>query len=101
MPSPDTCVLRDVLERRAKEAPESCFVTFEDGTSWSYAQLLGHTRRAAAALQHLGVCQDDRVLLWMANGPDALRLWFSINWNKIYLEITKEWLFEKQYLQLV
>ena len=32
MPSPDTCVLRDVLERRAKETPESCFVTFEDGT---------------------------------------------------------------------
>ena len=80
MPSPDTCVLRDVLERRAKETPESCFVTFEDGTSWSYAQLLGHTRRAAASLQHLGVCQDDRVLLWMANGPDALRLWFAINY---------------------
>ena len=80
MPSPDTCVLRDVLERRAREMPDRCFVTFADGASWTFAELLAQTRRAAAGLQQLGVVQDDRVLLWMPNGADALRLWFAINY---------------------
>lgn len=73
MPSPDTCVLRDVLERRARETPDRCFVTFADGASWTFAELLAQTRRAAAGMQQHGVVQDDRVLLWMPNGADALR----------------------------
>lgn len=80
MPSPDTCVLRDVLERRAREKPDLCFATFADGIAWTFSQLLKQTRSAAAALQELGVRQDDRVLLWMPNGPNALRLWFAINY---------------------
>jgi len=80
MPPPDTCVLRDLLERRAQETPDRCFATFADGTAWTFGQLRTQTRRAAAALQKLGVCQDDRVLLWMHNCPDALRLWFAINY---------------------
>ena len=43
MPSPDTCVLRDVLERRAREMPDRCFVTFADGACQNHrADQFGH-----------------------------------------------------------
>jgi crotonobetaine/carnitine-CoA ligase len=80
MPLPQNCVLRDVLERHARATPDRCFVTFENGNFWTFAQLLAKTRQAAAALQKLGVRQDDKVLLWMPNGAEALRIWFAINY---------------------
>lgn len=80
IPPPEACVLRDVLDLRAAETPDRCFATFPDGTSWTYAEMRAQTRRAAAALQALGVRQDDTVLFWMPNGPDGLRLWFAINY---------------------
>lgn len=37
-------MLRDVLERRAAEAPDAVFAVFEDGTEWTHAELLELTR---------------------------------------------------------
>ena len=91
MPKPDSCVLRDVLDRRAKETPDRCFVSFANCASWTYSDMRIQTRRAAAALQKLGVCQDDKVLLWMPNGADALRLWFAINYiGAVFVPINPE-----------
>ena len=91
MPPADTCVLRDVLERHARATPDRCFVTFADGSGWTFSELRTRTRRAAAALQQLGVRQDDRVLLWMPNGADALRLWFAINYvGAVFVPINPE-----------
>src|SRR5512141_2827044 len=36
-------------------------------------------RRAASGLRSLGVGRDDRVLVWLPNGPDVLRAWFGAN----------------------
>jgi len=80
MPLPEACVLRDVLDLRASETPHRCFASFADGQCWTFAQMRAHTRRAAAGLQKLGVQQDDKVLCWMPNGAEALRLWFAINY---------------------
>jgi crotonobetaine/carnitine-CoA ligase len=75
----DACVLRYALERWARETPEAPFAVFE-GERLSYAEFLKETRRRARALQELGVGQDDRVLVWLPNGPDIVKLWFAINY---------------------
>jgi non-ribosomal peptide synthetase component E (peptide arylation enzyme) len=78
IPPSEVCVLRPLLDRRAKEIPDKVFAKFADGSAWSYAELREITTRTAAALQALGVRQGDHVLSWLPNGTDALRVWFRI-----------------------
>jgi crotonobetaine/carnitine-CoA ligase len=79
VPDAADCVLRDVLERRAAQAPEQTFALFDDGTTWSLRQTFEAANSVASALQRAGVRHGDRVLSWLPNGPDALRVWFGIN----------------------
>jgi crotonobetaine/carnitine-CoA ligase len=53
---------------------------FEDGSEWSYAECRSIVRATAAALQSLGVCQGDRVLAWLPNSTDIVRVWFAANY---------------------
>ncbi len=89
IPPPEECVLQPLLDRRAAERPGKVFVQFADsGAAWTYADLLREVRETAAALQVLGVRQDEPVLTWLPNGPDALRLWFAINYlGAIYVPL--------------
>ena len=88
VPAPEVCVLRPLLERRAAETPSKIFALFADGRSWTYAQLLADVRTTAAALQKLGVKQGDNVLSWLPNGPDAIRVWFALNYiGAVYVPI--------------
>jgi crotonobetaine/carnitine-CoA ligase len=80
IPAPDLCVLRPMLERHARERPRATYAVFADGSEWSFAETLRQTRRAAAGLQALGVGPGDTVLIALPNGPDALRVWFGVNW---------------------
>jgi len=80
IPPRDTCVLPLLLQRQAVARPDATFAVFEDGTAWSYGETLDRTRATAAALRVLGVGRGDRVLLWMANGPDMLRLYLALGW---------------------
>ncbi len=86
---PEECVLQPLLDRRARETPDKVFVQFaDDGTVWTYRELRDHVRDTAAALQALGVRQDEPVLTWLPNGPDALRIWFAINYiGAIYIPL--------------
>ncbi|PWV95778.1 crotonobetaine/carnitine-CoA ligase [Hoeflea marina] len=77
---PEDCVLSAMLERNAERTPDAVYAVFQDGSEWSFAETLRQTRRAAAGLQALGVRQDDRVLIALPNGPDALRVWFGANY---------------------
>ena len=89
---PEGCVLRELLERNAAQAPDKVFVRFDDGTEWTYLQLRTTVARAAAALQRMGVCQDDHVLVWLPNSPDALRIWFAINYiGAVYVPMNVAW----------
>jgi len=56
------------------------FVVFENGESWTYAALRQRVRIVASSLAKLGVRQDDFVLSWLPNGPDALTVWFALNY---------------------
>ena len=87
-PSREECVLRDLLQRRAAAAPDQVFAVFENGVSWTHAELLDQVRRTAAGLQAHGVAQDDMVICWLPNGPDVVRLWFAINYlGAVYVPI--------------
>lgn len=88
VPRREDCVLRDLLHRYAEETPEKSFVVYEKGGETSYRTLLEQVRSIAKALQDLGVRQDDRVLVWLPNGPDSLRVWFAINYiGAVYVPI--------------
>ncbi|MCY0150189.1 AMP-binding protein [Hoeflea sp. G2-23] len=76
----DECVLRAMLERNAAQRPDDIYAVFQDGTEWSFSETLRQARQAAAGLQSLGVAQDDRVLIALPNGKDALRIWFGVNY---------------------
>jgi crotonobetaine/carnitine-CoA ligase len=80
VPTAETCVLRPLLERRAAEMPDKVFVRLADGTEWTYRQTLEITRRTAAGFQALGIRQGEHVLSWLPNGPDAIRVWFGLNY---------------------
>jgi len=88
VPAEDVCVLRPVLEKFAASQPDKVFARFEDGSEWTYAQTLEITRRTAAGLQALGVKQGENVHVWLPNGPDAIRVWFGINYlGAVYVPI--------------
>ena len=80
VPGPEVCVLRNVLERHARERPAQIYVRFEDGSAWSYADLLRRVRQAAALFQELGVGQGEHVLAWLPNGPEALLAFYGLNY---------------------
>jgi crotonobetaine/carnitine-CoA ligase len=88
MPAVDRCVLRAVIDRHVVERPDKVFAVFENGESWTYADLHHRVRRAAAALQALGVRQGDYVLSWQPNGPHAILTWFGLNYlGAIYVPV--------------
>ncbi len=80
MPAPDRCIQRYMLERWAHEQPEKTFAIFKNGSSWTYAETLRIAIRTANALRALGVSQGERVLVWLPNDAECLRLWFGLNY---------------------
>ncbi|HTE79195.1 MAG TPA: AMP-binding protein, partial [Reyranella sp.] len=45
-------------------------------------------RQSAIGLAALGVTQGDHVLSWLPNGPDAIRIWFGLNYlGAVYVPI--------------
>src|SRR5262245_9657570 len=84
----DKYVLRNLVERHARERGHQDFALFTSGERWTYAQLRDNVRRVAASLQALGVRQDDFVLSWLPNGPHALAVWFALNYiGAVYVPI--------------
>src|SRR5215470_6123681 len=81
-------VLRNLIERYARDRGDSTFVLFSTGDQWSYARLRANVRKVAASLQVLGVKQDDFVLSWLPNGPHAIAVWFALNYiGAVYVPV--------------
>jgi len=88
VPDADRCVLRPLLDRHAAATPDKVFARFADGTEWTYRQTQTIVRRTAIGLAALGVKQGNHVLSWLPNGPDAIRLWFGLNYlGAVYVPI--------------
>ncbi len=82
------CVLRDIIDHRAAESPDKVFAIFENGSQWTFATLRTKVRRVAAGLHACGVKPGDVVAGWLPNGPDALSVWFGVNYlGAIYAPI--------------
>jgi len=79
MPSREQCVLPCLLALRAATTPDRDFLLFEDGERWTCSRTYALARRAAAGLRCLGVQGGDNVLVWLPNGPDAVRAWLGSN----------------------
>lgn len=69
--SPDNNIAHDLV-RRAEEAPERTALWFEDGRSWTYAELRDEAARVAAGLRAAGIAPGRRVGLFLPNGPDLV-----------------------------
>jgi carnitine-CoA ligase len=80
MPRPEQCVQRYMIERWARQQPQKVFAIFADGERWTYAEMQSRAIRTANALRALGVKQGERVLVWLPNGADCLRIWFGLNY---------------------
>lgn len=80
VPPREQCVLRYALERWEVERSEQAYAVFPGGGQWSFAEMGRQARLVATGLARLGVVRGDRVMSWLPNGPDALRVWFGINW---------------------
>ena len=88
IPAPEDCVLRPVLEKWAQLQPDKVFARFADGSEWTYRQTLQVAERTAAGLRALGVKAGENVHSWLPNGPDAIRIWFGLNWiGAVYVPI--------------
>ena len=88
VPDADLCVLRPLLDRHAAATPDKVFARFADGSEWTYRQTQAIARQTAIGLAALGVKQGDHVLSWLPNGPDAIRIWFGLNYlGAVYVPI--------------
>ena len=79
IPDADLCVLPRVLARLAERRAEDTCAVFDGGTIWTYADTLGQSLGVADALAQLSVGRGETVLIWLPNGPLALKAWFGIN----------------------
>ncbi|WP_280334762.1 AMP-binding protein [Nocardia wallacei] len=79
VPSAEECVLGPLLRRQAEHRPDEVYAAFSDGTVWTFRDVLAVANEMAHRLVALNVRRGDRVLSWLQNGPDALRVWFGAN----------------------
>jgi crotonobetaine/carnitine-CoA ligase len=76
----EVCVLRYVLDQHVANKPDDTFAVFEDGGSWTFAELKAKTVAVAAGLHRLGVKQGDHVAMSLPNGRESLLTFFAINY---------------------
>lgn len=79
-PAREDCVLKALLDARAARHPDRRMALFEDGSSWTWGEGRQEVRRAAAALQALGVKKGDRVIAWLPTGMPMVLTWFASNY---------------------
>lgn len=88
LPAREQCVVRNLLERRARDSAGTQFMIFAGGERWSYAETLRRVRRYAAGLHALGVGHGDLVLSWQGNGPMAVTTFLALNYlGAVYVPI--------------
>lgn len=79
-PTADQCVIPRLIDRWADEIPDTVFIRFETGETWTWAETRRRALSTAAALQARGVKGGDIVAAWAPNGPSLLRAWFGANY---------------------
>jgi acyl-coenzyme A synthetase/AMP-(fatty) acid ligase len=70
-------MMHELLEHSASRVPDKTFL-FSESQSVTYSQALDSVRKAAAALQKLGVKKGDRVLIFAPNSVEYVLAMFSV-----------------------
>ena len=79
MPDRTDCVLGPLLERGMAHCPDRTFALFQDGGTWSYADVYRKAHQWAEGFRKLGVTKGDRVLAFLPNGREVILTWFAAN----------------------
>ncbi|WGM30161.1 AMP-binding protein [Brevundimonas sp. NIBR11] len=79
-PTAEQCVIPRLIDRWAAETPDTVFIRFETGETWTWAETRSRALSTAAALQARGVTGGDIVAAWAPNGPALVRAWFGANY---------------------
>ncbi len=76
-PTAERCVLSSIVLRRAREAPSTVLVRFEDGSTWTGLEMQQRMEGAAELLAAHSVAKGDHVAIWLPNGADLLQCWLA------------------------
>lgn len=71
---PGGSVLPRMLDAKAARMGDAALVVFDEGPVWSCAETRRLALGTAAALEAVGVGRDDRVLVWLGDGADMVRI---------------------------
>ncbi len=80
VPARESCVVRYLLDRWARERPDQIYVIFDSTNRYTYRQMRERTISVAVGLARLGVKQGDHVLAWQPTTPDMLVTYYAINY---------------------
>lgn len=67
------------LARRVASTPDSPFISFDDGPTFTFSDIDQRARRLAARLSKFGIGQEKRVLLMVPNQIEFIDGWFALN----------------------
>lgn len=89
IPAREEMVTRPTLERLANEQGDKVFAKYDDNLEeWTYAQFLELVKQTALGLQQQGVIQGDKVLIFMPNNREQIRIMFALNYlGAVYVPI--------------
>src|SRR5690606_30120270 len=81
LPTSSQCAVRELIDRHGVMQPDRVFARFASGRpDWTWGQVREDVRATAGMLRALGVGQGDHVAMWLPNGPEALKVWFAVNY---------------------
>jgi len=80
IPPRERCVTRYLIDNLADEKGSEDFAVFQDGETWSYAQLRQKVRKLAGGFHDQGVGRGDHVAVWMFDSKEAILTFFAINY---------------------
>lgn len=80
VPARETCVTRYLIERWAREIPDTVYAVFESGETWTYRELREKVLATAAGFAAQGVSQGDHVAVWLFGGREGILTFFAINY---------------------
>jgi crotonobetaine/carnitine-CoA ligase len=94
--APETRILPQLLQRQAREAPDTDFL-IRDDTRISFGRADALTDALASGLESLGVARGDRVGMYLSGRPEAVLVPLAVNklgaiWTPISTDYKGEWL---------
>lgn len=79
-PAAEDCVVPRLIDRGARETPDTVFIRFETGETWTWAETRRKALETAAAFQARGVAPGDVVAALAPNSAALTRAWFGANY---------------------